>query len=168
MQGSFPNGAGIPTALPGHGSPTFSLMCGSGPPAKERSRAQHLLGVKQWLVLAFEGHQVPARLRALQNPTGSAQRGMRTLLAPFPTILGFLAKIWIRAEATEPFHQLLSISTSHEDGLQPPSLHRGVSSLDLDLIINSHFNSMFSTGESCQQKLWNLTHPRDPKTHGKA
>jgi len=75
-----------------------------------------------------------------------------------------LAKLWLRTEAAGQSSQLLSISKSHTDGLEPSSFLMRKSSPNLYLINNYHFNSIFGTGESCQQKLWSLV-PQPPTEH---
>lgn len=107
-----------------------------------------------------EFFQIPAGHNACQNP---AQQGRRLLFPCFPSVLGILARLWLRAEAAGQFSSC-SASPQAMDGL---ILHSSVirnNSLTLGLINISHFNNMFGTGRSCQQKLWSLV-PHPPTGH---
>lgn len=67
---------------------------------------------------------------------------------------------WAIQPAAQHLHEPIKTGLSHTDRLEPPGFVMRKSSPNSDLINNSHFNSMFGTGESCQQKLWSLVpHP---------
>lgn len=93
----------------------------------------------------------------------SSSVGQEVPISSFPSVLGILARLW---HGTEAAGQSSSCSAFPQamDGLEPHSSVMRNNSLTLALINIPHFNNMFGTGGSCQQKLWSLV-PHPPTGH---